>query len=69
MELKMFASTKQVSTAAALVLVLGIFLLAAPLAFASSDVSIVARSASTLQRGDLVRLRSEGDRPVAIGPM
>ena len=51
----MFASTKQVSTAAAIVLVLGM----SPLA-ASPAPSIVAASTSTLQRGDLVRLRSGG---------
>jgi uncharacterized protein YodC (DUF2158 family) len=55
----MFASTKQVSTAV-LVLLLGMSPLAAPPVFASSAPSIVARSASTLQRGDLVRLRSGG---------
>jgi hypothetical protein len=51
----MFASTKYVSTAAALVLVLGMSPLAGLPARASSATTIVARSASTLQQGDLVR--------------
>jgi uncharacterized protein YodC (DUF2158 family) len=54
------ASTKQVSSAAALVLVLGMSPLAALPARASSATTIVARSASTLLQGDLVRLHSGG---------
>jgi uncharacterized protein YodC (DUF2158 family) len=60
MELKMFASTKQVSIATALALVLGISPLVAVPALASSSSSIDTRRDSALQQGDLVRLRSGG---------
>ena len=56
----MSALTKRASVAAALVLALNSSPLAVLPALASSASSIDARSASTLQRGDLVRLRSGG---------
>jgi uncharacterized protein YodC (DUF2158 family) len=60
MELEMLALTKRVSIATAFVLALSMSPLAALAAPASLVTSIDARSASTFQRGDLVRLRSGG---------